>query len=207
MKNVVVKWLLMLVLLGLTFIAPSCFMFRKCDKKPDSIEYHIGFFDSLTAEGSQAVFESNTGKLDTLVYGKILKDTSLRNLNSIKDNCLDQYVITYSEKQIMQFKHNLGLDSVSFHRMTDRGYSGIDKPTFGYYYEVEDNSDVPRRPFVHNLTFLDYHDVAVLPILKKITWDSLGTYTMSKSVGLLQVKYRNAQNKKDLVFTFKHFIK
>lgn len=207
MKNVVVKWLLMLVLLGLTFIAPSCSMFRKCDKKPDIIQYQIGLFDSLTAEGTQVVFESNTGKLDTLVYGKIIKDTSSYNLNPIKDYCKDQYVINYSDKQIMRFKHNLGLDSIFFHRGTGRNRSIIDKPSFWYFYSVEDNSYVTIRPFVHNLTFQDHHDVAILPILKKVTLDSLGSYIMSKSAGLLQVKYQDAENPADSVFTFKHFIK
>lgn len=207
MKNNISKWLLALVFLALAFIIPSCSMLRKCDRKPDFSEYHLGLFDSIP-EGTQAVFESNTGKLDTLVYGKIMKDTIVENLNKWKDRCDDQYRTSYVEYQRSKFNHNFGFDHLEFYRRSGVGdATGKDS----YWYHCQVGSDFYQTwadyDYNHNLALLGYHDVIYVKIVTRSTYQVVGSYVMSKSAGLLQLKYKDAQNTEDSVFTFKHFIK
>lgn len=207
MKNNISKWLLALMFLASAFIAYSCSMFRKCDRKPDFSEYHLGLFDSIP-EGTQAVFESNTGKLDTLVYGKITKDTIVENLNTWKDPCDDQYRTSYFEYQKFKFKHHLGFSNIEFYRRSGVGY-GNGKDNYVYHCQLGNGYYLfgSYLDYEHNQTFQDYHDVVNAPIIRTFeTYGVLGSYIMSKSAGLLQVKFKNIENPSDSVFTFKYFI-
>lgn len=203
MKNFVSKYLIML---GGSLIIFSCSSLLDCEPKPDIIEYHIGLFQSLPQD-TKAVFESNTGKLDTLVYNKINIDTLIEDVGLKQSRCSTQYKITYYEYQNMKFKHNLGLDNISFYRETGTSKLNSEKHSYQYDCNIDNNSYPIESSLSHELSFMNYNDVSQLKITKyTLTKEVIGSFMMSKGAGLLQVKYNDFKDPNDSVFTFKHFI-
>lgn len=205
MKHLVFRWLGLVILLSLSVGLQSCMELirpRGCEK-PDSLIYRYGLLDNIPA-GTRAVFESNTGKLDTATYGEIKKDTNIYNIGG-QGRCDEQDGIVHSESQSINFNNKFGLSDFTFFRSSNGGEYGGDSLIFLSSY-IEFRKDFNSfSSFTESFEILGkrYDDCVSVPFINKDT--IFGKLVYSKKNGLIRVNY-NSKTFSDTIFSFKHLI-
>lgn len=200
-NNIKTKGLLVIQLLVILVAFQGC---RYCNRNcspPDKLIIHHGIFDSIPAS-TKAVFESNTGKLDTATYGKIsvYYDTVFNGRNTTND-CDNNRDIYQYEGQLLDFKNRFGMPMLRFgiHNKADTYLDLV--------YCVSDNKNCHTSylymPFSNS--YMSYSDI-VQTVLRNDSGLIKGYCICSKQFGLVKINY-NDNKLSDTSFTLKYFIK
>lgn len=178
-------------------IFPSC---HRC-KKTDLHNYTWGLLDSMPA-GTQVVFESSSGKLDTAVYQRINR---YENISHDGDERCEGIITTYFEMQGIKFKRNLGIkDSLWLTRSSSDNQYNVDE--LKYHYEFKGDTEYGYSyPELAIINYLEFNDVTEIPI-RDYMFKKIGSLYFSRKNGLIQIKYPNTDAPNDSIYTYKHVI-
>lgn len=189
-------------LLGLIVSLQSCL--KGCEL-PDLEAYRYGLLDGMP-EGTQAVFESNTGKLDTATYGPIVK--KVNRVDNTRARCEQQFTNVHYEEQDIDFKNKFGFKKLAIKRYSYNKSDGKDT-ALHFFFQIDTLID-NNRYYLENFTNIvntkatSFYDCD--SVKNRINNVLYAKSYFSKSKGIIKIIYQK-QKSADSIFTFKTIIK
>lgn len=200
MKKYKIKLDILIIAFLLQYGLQSCN--RGCEK-----EYNLnrdGLFDNMP-EGTSVIFESNTGKIDTLTYDTINHES---NIDCTGRNCGRVCSLYTFSKQGIYFKNKFGMNRMYMFRYTtkDEYVGGKLEEMINVGIQIDTIlTNYSYKEYKFNERFQSFNDVAKFHIINTSTNDTSGYFLYSKSKGILKINYRNTKHQ-DSLFTFKNII-